>query len=103
MDGANYFTIFFRIALPLSTPALATVAIFTFLFAWDEFTWALTAIDDPLKRTLPIAIATFQGEHLTQWGLVFAASLTAIVPVIVVFVALQRYFVKGLTSGAVRG
>lgn len=103
MDGGGYFTIFFRIALPLSTPALATVAIFTFLFAWDEFTWALTAIDDPLKRTLPIAIATFQGEHLTQWGLVFAAALTAIVPVIIVFVALQRYFVKGLTSGAIRG
>jgi multiple sugar transport system permease protein len=103
IDGAGPFTIFLRIALPLSTPAVATVAIFTFLAAWDEFTWALTAIDDPLKRTLPVAIATFQGEHLTQWGLVFAASLIAIVPVIVVFVTLQRYFVKGLTSGAVRG
>ncbi len=103
IDGAGQFTIFFRIALPLSTPAVATVAIFTFLAAWDEFTWALTAIDDPLKRTLPVAIATFQGEHLTQWGLVFAASLIAIVPVIIVFVTLQRYFVKGLTSGAVRG
>jgi len=103
IDGAGQFTIFFRIALPLSTPAIATVAIFTFLAAWDEFTWALTAIDDPLKRTLPVAIATFQGEHLTEWGLVFAASLIAIVPVIIVFVSLQRYFVKGLTSGAVRG
>jgi len=103
IDGGGYFTIFFRIALPLSTPALATVGIFTFLFSWDEFTWALTAIDDPLKRTLPIAIATFQGEHLTQWGLVFAASLIAIVPVIAVFVTLQRYFVKGLTTGAFKG
>ncbi len=103
IDGAGHFTIFAQIALPLSTPALATVAIFTFLAAWDEFTWALTAIDDPLKRTLPVAIATFQGEHLTQWGLVFAASLIAILPVIVVFVSLQRYFVKGLTTGAIRG
>jgi ABC-type glycerol-3-phosphate transport system permease component len=103
IDGAGQFTIFFRIALPLSTPAVATVAIFTFLAAWDEFTWALTAIDNPLKRTLPIAIATFQGEHLTEWGLVFAASLIAIGPVIIVFITLQRYFVKGLTAGAVRG
>lgn len=103
IDGGSYFTIFFRIALPLSTPALATVAIFTFLFSWDEFTWALTAIDDPLQRTLPVAIATFQGEHLTQWGLVFAASLIAVAPVIVVFVTLQRYFVRGLTSGAFKG
>ncbi len=103
IDGGSYWTIFWRIVMPLSTPALATVAIFTFLFAWDEFTWALTAIDDPLWRTLPIAIATFHGEHATQWGLVFAASLTAIAPVIFVFVSLQRYFVKGLTQGAVRG
>ena len=103
IDGGGYWTIFFRIALPLSTPALATVAIFTFLAAWDEFTWALTVINNPLKRTLPIAIAAFQGEHLTQWGLVFAASLIAIAPVIVVFITLQRYFVKGLTSGAIRG
>ncbi|MBI5290267.1 MAG: carbohydrate ABC transporter permease [Chloroflexi bacterium] len=103
IDGGGHFTIFTRMALPLSTPALATVAIFTFLAAWDEFTWALTAIDDATKRTLPVAIATFQGEHLTQWGLVFAASLVAILPVIIVFVTLQRYFVKGLTSGAVRG
>ncbi len=103
IDGGGYWTIFFRIALPLSTPALATVAIFTFLAAWDEFTWALTVINSPLKRTLPIAIAAFQGEHLTQWGLVFAASLIAIAPVVVVFITLQRYFVKGLTSGALRG
>ncbi len=103
IDGGGYFTIFFRIALPLTTPALATVAIFTFLFSWDEFTWALTAIDEPLKRTLPVAIATFQGEHLTQWGLVFAASLIAIAPILAVFVTLQRYFVRGLTSGALKG
>ncbi len=103
IDGGSYWTIFSRIVLPLSTPALATVAIFTFLFAWDEFTWALTAIDDPAARTLPVAIATFQGQHLTQWGLVFAASLIAIAPVILVFITLQRYFIKGLTQGAVRG
>lgn len=100
IDGGGYFTIFSRIVLPLSTPALATVAIFTFLFSWDEFIWALTAIDDMSKRTLPVAIATFQTAHGTEWGLVFAASLIAVIPVITIFVSLQRYFMGGLTSGA---
>jgi multiple sugar transport system permease protein len=103
IDGGGYGTIFFRIVLPLSTPALATVAIFTFLFSWDEFTWALTAIDEASKRTLPVAIATFQGAHQTQWGLVFAASLIAMTPILILFAALQRYFVRGLTAGAIKG
>ena len=64
-----------KLVLPLSKPALATVGIFSFLASWDEFVWALTVINDPNKRTLPIAIALFQGEHSTSWGLVFAASL----------------------------
>ncbi len=65
--------------------------------------WALTIINDPSKRTLPIAIALFQGAHSTSWGLVFAASLIAVVPVIVVFVVFQRQFVSGLSTGAVKG
>jgi multiple sugar transport system permease protein len=103
IDGGGYFTIFFRMVLPLSKPALATVSIFSFLGFWDEFVLALTFIDDISKRTLPIAIATFQGQHGTEWGLVFAASLIAAVPVIIVYVSLQRYFVGGLTTGAFKG
>lgn len=102
LDGGGYFTIFFRIVLPLSKPALATVSIFTFLFAWDEYVWALTAVDEVAKRTLPVAIATFQGQHATEWGLVFAASIIAIVPILTIFIFLQRYFVQGLTEGAFR-
>jgi len=103
IDGANYLTIFFRLAIPLSTPALATVTIFSFMGHWDEFTWALTAIDEPLKRTLPVAIYSFQGQHGTEWGLVFAAMIIAIIPTMLVFLSLQKYFVKGLTSGSVKG
>lgn len=103
IDGGGYGTIFLRITLPLSAPALATAAIFTFLFAWEEFTWALTAIDVEAMRTLPVAIATFHGAHLTQWGLVFAASLIAIAPVIFLYVMLQRYFIVGLSAGALKG
>ncbi len=103
IDGANFFTIFLRIILPLSTPAMATVAIFSFMGFWDEFIMALTFIDAPTKRTLPIAIALFQGQHGTQWGLVFAASLIALIPIFIFFFSLQKYFVGGLTTGAFKG
>lgn len=102
VDGASHFVIFTRIVMPLSTPALATTAIFTFLFAWDEFPWAVTAINSDANKTLPMAIALFQSAHQTEWGLVFAASLIAILPVITVFVVFQRYFVRGLTTGALK-
>ena len=103
VDGAGAFTRYWRLILPLSRPALATATIFTFLGSWDEFAWALTIINTPSKRTLPIGIALFQGQNSTLWGLVFAASVIAVVPVIVVFLTFQRHFVQGLTSGAVKG
>jgi ABC-type glycerol-3-phosphate transport system permease component len=103
VDGAGPWTRYWRLVLPLSKPALATAAIFTFLASWDEFAWALTILNDPSKRTLPVAIQLFQGQHATQWGLVFAASAIAVVPVIVVFLVFQRYFVQGMTSGALKG
>ncbi|PKO14073.1 MAG: carbohydrate ABC transporter permease [Chloroflexi bacterium HGW-Chloroflexi-10] len=103
IDGGNYLTVFFRMVLPLSKPALATVTIFSFMGNWDEFTWALTAVDNPLKRTLPIAIYSFQGQHGTEWGLVFAAMLIALVPIMIVFLSMQKYFVSGLTTGAFKG
>jgi multiple sugar transport system permease protein len=103
MDGANAWTRYWKLALPLARPALATATIFTFLACWDEFAWALTIINSPQNRTLPIAIQLFQGQNATQWGLVFAASVIAIVPVIVVYLIFQRHFVQGLTSGAVKG
>ena len=103
VDGAGPWVRYRRLVLPLSRPALATVAIFTFLASWDEFTWALTIIANPSKRTLPLAIALFQGQHATSWGLVFAASTIAVAPVLLIFVLFQRQFVSGITSGAVKG
>ena len=103
VDGAGAWTRYWRLVLPLAKPALATATIFTFLAGWDEFAWALTIINTPAKRTLPLAIELFQGQNSTLWGLVFAASIIAVVPVIVVFLVFQRYFVQGLTAGAVKG
>jgi multiple sugar transport system permease protein len=103
IDGARAVTRYFRLILPLSKPVLATATIFTFLASWDEFAWALTIINSPEKRTLPLAIQLFQGQNQTLWGLVFAASAIAVVPVLVVFLIFQRYFVQGLTAGALKG
>ncbi|HZY69229.1 MAG TPA: carbohydrate ABC transporter permease [Devosia sp.] len=103
IDGASEWRRFVGLALPLARPALATATIFTFLATWDEYAWALTSITSPENKTLPVAIALLQGPRGTQWGLVFAASLVAILPVIAVFLIFQRHFVQGLTAGAVKG
>jgi multiple sugar transport system permease protein len=103
IDGASPLSIYMHIVVPLCKPALATSAIIAFLGAWDEFVWASTITNSPQNRTLPVAIATFQGVHTTNWGLVFAASLIAIVPVLIMFISLQKYFVKGMVAGAVKG
>jgi multiple sugar transport system permease protein len=102
MDGAGVWRRYWNLAIPLSKPALATSVIFAFLGTWDEFAWALTVLNDTEVRTLPIAIALFQGQHSTSWGLVFAASLIAIIPVLIVYIVFQRFFVAGLTTGAVK-
>lgn len=103
MDGSGPFRTFWDIALPLARPALAAVSIFSFLGAWDEFTWALTSITDEKLYTLPIAIRLFQQQHGTEWGLVFAASTIAVLPTILIFIIFQRHFVRGVMSGAVKG
>ncbi len=105
VDGANAWSRYWRLAMPLAKPGLATATIFSFLGNWDEFAWALTIINTPENQTLPIAIRLFagSGNNAVQWGLVFAASMVAVIPVIVVFLIFQRYFVAGLTSGAIKG
>jgi multiple sugar transport system permease protein len=103
MDGAGPLTIFWRIVLPLSGPGLAVTTIFTFLYSWDEFPWAHVAIRETTRRTLPIAIALFQTQHLTEWGQVFAASIVAIIPVILVFILFQRHFIRGIATSGLKG
>ncbi len=103
MDGASRWTIFWRVVIPLSRPGLAVVTIFTFLYSWDEFPWAHVAIQETTRRTLPVAIALFQGQHLTEWGQVFAASIFALIPVIIVFVIFQRHFIRGIATTGLKG
>ncbi len=103
VDGASRWKIFWKIVLPLSRPGLAVVTIFTFLFAWEEFPWANVAIKETTKRTLPIAIALFQSQHLTEWGQVFAASIMGIIPVVIVFAVFQKHFIRGISTSGIKG
>lgn len=103
IDGASNTIVFLQIILPICKPALATSAIISFLGVWDEYVWATTITNSPKNWTIPVAIASFQGVHTTNWGLVFAASLIAIIPVLILFISLQKYIIKGMTAGAVKG
>lgn len=103
IDGGGHWTFFTRIVLPLSKPAIATVAVFAFLGAWDDFWWARLLLQDPGLRTLPIGIQLFFNAHATQWTTVFAATTLASLPEILIFIVLQRYFVDGMYTGGLRG
>lgn len=103
VDGAGVWSAFWRVALPLARPGLATVTLFSFMAAWDEFTWAIISLSDKQLYTLPIAVRSLQRAQATEWGLVFAASLIALGPVLLLFVALQKQFVSGAFVGATKG
>ncbi len=103
IDGASQWKIFWRVVMPLSRSGIAVVTIFTFLYSWGEFPWAHVAIKETTRRTLPIAIALFQSQHLTEWGQVFAASIVALIPVVFVFTVFQRYFIRGIATTGLKG
>jgi multiple sugar transport system permease protein len=103
IDGGGKWTLFTRVMLPMALPSLVTALLFNFMGGWDEFTQALTFLQDPNKFTLPIALMMFQGQHSTDWGQFFAAAVIQTLPIIVMFVIFQRHIVKGIMAGAVKG
>ena len=103
IDGASELVIFGRIMLPLSVPALAALCIIDVLATWNEFLLALVLVSDKQSRTVPLGLMQFQGEHSSDYTLLMAGVMISIVPVILIFLFLQRYFVTGLTAGAVKG
>ncbi len=103
IDGASRLGALWRVTLPLALPGLAATAIYVFLLAWNEFFFALTFISSTEMRTIPVGLTSFFGEHSVDWGLVMAGSVVASLPVVLLFGLLSRYFVQGLTSGAVKG
>jgi multiple sugar transport system permease protein len=104
IDGCNHFETFFKVMLPLGLPALATLGIFTFITSWNSFMWPLIVTNSDCMRTMPVGLAIFKGSfrETTQWGQLMACAVIAIIPVVAVFLAGQKYFIKGLISGAVK-
>lgn len=103
VDGCSRFGAFFRIILPISKPALATVVIFQGMGAWNEFFIALLLIRDAALRTIPLGLYIFFSQRVIEWSYVFAFLTIATIPVIVVYIILQRQFISGLMAGSLKG
>lgn len=103
IDGCSYLRIFWHIILPLSKPALATLTTFTFMGSWMNLMWPLIVINTPEKYTLPVGLAYFQGVHNTDWTLLMAASMMMILPILIVFIFNQRFFVEGIKLTGIKG
>jgi multiple sugar transport system permease protein len=103
VDGATNWGVFFRIFFPLATPVIATVGILNFIGTWNAFIWPSIVLNNPDWFTLPLKLKDLDLQIVIQWNVRMAASLIMVVPVILVFLFLQRYYIRGLTAGAVRG
>lgn len=103
IDGCGYFRTFISVILPLSGPGLATLTIFTFMGSWGSFMWPLVVTHSDEMRTLPVGLMVFQGAYTTEWHLLMAASLLVMLPVIVVFLINQRFFVDGIKMSGFGG
>jgi len=102
VDGASELRIYWTIVLPLLRPILLTLGVFTFLSAWNDFMWPLIVLTDASKYTLPVAIANLSGEHVQDTELMMAGAVVTVLPVLVLFLALQRYYVSGILMGGVK-
>ena len=103
IDGAGEFRIYWSVVLPVIRPILATLAIWTFLSTWNDFMWPLIVLSDDRMFTLPVALANLSGERVQDTELMMAGSVLTLLPVLLVFLFLQRYYVEGITAGSVKG
>lgn len=103
LDGCNSWQILWYVLLPLIRPTLATLAVFAFMATWGEFLWPSIILSDPTHFTLPVGLVQLQSAFSADWKLIAAGTLLSMVPILVFFFSLQRYFVSGATAGAVKG
>jgi len=103
VDGAGRLRAFWEVIVPLAVPGIATTAILTFVYSWNEFLFALSFTLGPERQTVPVAIALFRGQYQVPWGQILAAAVIATLPVTLLVLAFQRRIVQGLTAGAVKG
>lgn len=102
IDGASRFQVLRRIIVPLARPALATLAIFTFMGVFNDFIWALIVINSEQMQTVQLGLAIFRDRYLTEWDLLMAGSVTAVLPILIVFFFAQKYFIKGITLSGLK-
>ena len=104
IDGCNIFQTFFKLALPLAMPTVATLALFTFVTTWNSFMWPLIVTNTENMRTLPVGLAVFKGSfrEITLWGQLLACSVICTIPVIGVFLAGKKYFINDIMQGGVK-
>jgi multiple sugar transport system permease protein len=103
IDGASEWRIYWSIVLPVARPVLATLAIFTFMSAWNDFMWPLIILSDADKYTMPVAVANLSGEHFPDLELMMASAVLTIIPVLTLFFVLQKQYIAGMMAGSVKG
>ncbi|MFI8990798.1 ABC transporter permease subunit [Streptomyces antimycoticus] len=103
IDGCSRLRVLFQIVVPLSRPALSTVAVLTFLTTWNDLSWPLIALNHDANYTLQLGLTTFRGQHHTQWSAVMAGNVITVLPVLLAFLAAQKTFVRSITSTGLKG
>lgn len=103
IDGASEFSIFHKIVLPMSKNSISAIAIFQFLWVWEDYLWPYLMIDSEEKQLLAVGLTTFSGRYQTDYGGLFAATTISIIPVLIIYVIFQKRFVAGVAAGAVKG
>ncbi|MER5252643.1 carbohydrate ABC transporter permease [Streptomyces sp. NPDC002855] len=103
IDGCSRLRVLYAIVLPLARPALATVAVLTFLTTWNDLTWPLIAINHDTQYTLQLGLTTFQGQHHTRWSAVMAGNVITVLPVLLAFLVAQKAFIRSVTSSGLKG
>jgi multiple sugar transport system permease protein len=98
IDGAGHFRIFWTVVLPNIRPALATLAVFAFMGSWNSFLWPLVVLRSPELQTLPVALASLQGQYTTQWDIVMAGSVVSILPMLAIYLFAQKYVIQGVAN-----
>jgi multiple sugar transport system permease protein len=103
IDGCTEIGVFRNVILPLSAPAIAALAIFTFVRSWNDYLWPVIALNKPQNYTLTVGVANMQGEFATDWGIIFSGASLAALPMIIFFLLFQKYFLEGVRMGALKG
>jgi multiple sugar transport system permease protein/alpha-1,4-digalacturonate transport system permease protein len=98
LDGASEFKIFLRVVLPLSWPVIAVLTIFTFMWRWNDFAWPLVVLQERSTYTVPLGLNLMKGQFFTDWTGIMSMSLVSILPMLIVFIFFQRYFIQGMAT-----